>query len=199
MTTIIGLQHDWGTEIFADGQTTAGDNRPYRGESRKVVQRGEYLIGAAGPGAVCDAVTLGWLPPPFKGRNPLREMVSEVIPHLRSYLSDELGYVMEEGDDDKSKAEFLIAVHGVLYYVAVDGTVLTHQDGLMGIGSGSAYAIGALYAGANIHLAMTIAEMNDVYTGPTYHIQEQVKPGKEKPSAGEPSPDSSPLPDTDSE
>lgn len=182
MTTIIGVQSEWGCSIYADGQTTAGDYRPFSDPAlRKVVKRGEYLLATAGPGAVSDAVAQGWMPPPFSGRDGYREMVTTVVPHLRRFLSKELNYDMSptvEGD----KFTALIAVHGVIYEVEVDGTVLIHPDGLFGIGTGAPYAIGALYAGADIGSALRIAEVNDVYTGPPFVMEQQPKPGREVPT-----------------
>lgn len=192
MTTIIGIQHEWGAQIFADGQTTGEDGRPYNHEDmRKVVKRGEYLIATAGGGAACDVVAQAWLPPVFKGKDPYREMVVSIVPNLRKFLRLTLNYEMD--GKDGHDLTVLIAVHGHLFLIEDDGTVMLHPQGVYGIGTGSAYAVGALYAGADIRMAMTIANMNDVYTGTPFVQEEQVKPGKERPNDGEPSAGSEPV------
>lgn len=195
MTTIIGIQHEWGAEIYGDGQTTGEDGRPFNDVTlRKVVKRGEFLLAAAGGGGACDFVTQSWLPPLFNGRNAYREMVESVVPHLRTSLRESLNYEMN--GKDENDLSLIVAVHGVVYLIDDDGTVLVHPDGVVGIGSGSTYAVGALYAGADIGSALKIAEANDVYTGPPYIVEKQPKPGMEVPTqdVGEPSDDDSTAP-----
>jgi ATP-dependent protease HslVU (ClpYQ) peptidase subunit len=49
------------------------------------------------------------------------------------------------------------------------------DDGIYGIGSGSKYAIGALYAGADWQWALEIAAINDIYTASPFKYYEQNK------------------------
>ena len=49
------------------------------------------------------------------------------------------------------------------------------DDGIYGIGSGSAYAVGALQAGATWRQAMQIAAKNNVFTAPPFISHKQAK------------------------
>jgi len=175
VTTIAGIQHDWGCTILTDGVSTGSDYRVHNDPGiPKVVQRAEYLIAPAGATFACDAVMYGWNPPPFVGKEPLREIVASVVPSMRSHLSS-VGYEMDGKHESPMVA--LIAVHGVIYQIDTDGSVVLNRHGIYGIGTGGAYAVGALMAGANENDALLIACENDVYTGAPGHIQHQRKPG----------------------
>lgn len=193
MTTIIGIQKPDGCEIWADGRVTDGDYRPYEGEMPKAVERGEYLLAPAGPGAACDFITQGWLPPPFRGAQAYREMVSSFVPALRAEVREATGYDLSDSSNAE-RLSLLVGVHGVLYCIATDGTVLLHSDGFYAIGTGAQYALGALYAEATPARAMHIAQMNDIYTGKVDTILWQPKPGFGVPNVGSTDDDSSPEP-----
>ena len=49
------------------------------------------------------------------------------------------------------------------------------DDGIYGIGSGAAYAVGALHAGATWKQAMQIAAKNNVFTAPPFISHKQAK------------------------
>jgi hypothetical protein len=52
---------------------------------------------------------------------------------------------------------------------------LMRDDGIYGIGSGSAYAVGALQAGATWRQAMNIAAKNNVFTAPPFITHKQTR------------------------
>lgn len=173
MTTIIGMQWQWGCEIGADGRTS-DDGRPFNGRSMvKVVARGEYLLAAAGNGGACDYITHTWKPPSYRGGDTYEFLVSTFSPNLQKALSTN-GFVGSKEDD--AGAPMLVAVAGDLFQLASDGTVMQDAEGIYGIGTGAPYAIGAIEAGAELHEALTIAERYDIYTGEPFTVLRQVKP-----------------------
>lgn len=162
MTTIIGIDDARDCELIADAQTTT-DNRPYRhSQLSKLVRRGDYILAAAGSGVACDLAQYVWMPPPWDGSEPATFMRSMVIPHLRGTLDSNDWQPNYDKDDT---LQMLVALAGRIFQIETDFTVLMRADGLYAIGSGSAYAIGALEAGATPDEAMQIAARNDIYTG----------------------------------
>lgn len=173
MTTIIGLQWDWGCEIAADGRTS-DDGRPFNGRSMvKVVARGEYLLAAAGNGSACDYITHTWKPPAYKGGDVYEFLVTQFTPSLQKSLNIN-GFSGSKEED--AGAPMLVAVAGEVYQVATDGTVMQDTEGVYGIGTGAPYALGAIDAGADICEALRIAERYDIYTGAPFTVLKQVRP-----------------------
>lgn len=170
MTTIIGVQHQWGVEMAADSQVTWGD-RPYSAFGvDKIVNRKGYLLAAAGEGRVADMVCYEWNPPKIPTAGDLYPfMVAKVVPSLRKMLAD-------AGADLKG-IDFaaLVAVRGQLFGISSDFTVMRDENGLYGIGTGGDYAVGALHAGADVEQAVMIAMKLDVNTGGVVQIEKQVK------------------------
>lgn len=176
MTTIIGIQQDDGCFIAADSRTTADGGRPFSHTAvTKITKRGKFLIAGAGSVMPCDTIQHLWKPPAVPNRKDLFTfMVQEVVPSMRQCLKD-AGYVQDKDSDDDG-FQFLIAVHGVLYQVDDSYAAYMRDDGIYGIGSGSAYAIGALAQGADWRKALQTAAKNDIYTSAPFIIQKQEKP-----------------------
>jgi ATP-dependent protease HslVU (ClpYQ) peptidase subunit len=175
MTTIIGIQKDDHCIIAADSRTTAGD-RPYSHPTvTKITKRGRWLIAGAGDVQPCDVIQHIWKPPalPTTKRDLYSFMITEVTPSLRDCIKSS-GY-MPEKEDANAGFEFLLAINGTIYQVDDSYSVYLRDDGLYGIGSGSAWAIGALAQGAAWKKALQIAAKNDVYTAPPFIMQKQEK------------------------
>ena len=81
-----------------------------------------------------------------------------IVPSLKQFLSNADWQPDAEKDDI---LVLLIAVAGALVQINEDYSVLHRADGLYAIGSGAAYAIGALEAGATPTEAVEIASRND--------------------------------------
>lgn len=176
MTTIVGIQKDDHCIIAADSRTTAGD-RPYSHPTvTKITKRGRWLIAGAGDVQPCDVIQHIWKPPalPTTKRDLYSFMITEVTPSLRECIKAS-GY-MPDKEDTNAGFEFLLAINGTIYQVDDSYSVYLRDDGLYGIGSGSAWAIGALAQGAAWKKALQIAAKNDVYTAPPFisHRQEKV-------------------------
>ena len=96
-----------------------------------------------------------------------------VVPSLRTALTVN-GYQPDK-DNDEPDFIFLIAIKGTIFEIDETLSVLMRDDGIYGIGSGSAYAVGALHAGATWRQAMNIASKNNVFTAPPYATHKQTK------------------------
>jgi ATP-dependent protease HslVU (ClpYQ) peptidase subunit len=169
MTTIVGIQYADKCMVMCDSQVTDGGGRNFNHPSMvKVSKRGQYLIAGAGEVMPCDVAQHIWQPPKPKAeqlKNTYHFMIAEVMPSLRRCLNDN-GYNFNEETDNSSEYRFafLIALNGQLFDISDDLSVTMRSDGYYGVGSGSKYAIGALYAGATPRQALEIAAKNDVYT-----------------------------------
>ena len=164
MTTIIGIQGLGSCLLAADSQTTSEAGRPYvHPEVQKITKRGKYLIACSGDADACDIIQHVWQPPKPPKKDHYRFMVIEVSKSIRECL-EENDYSIDKDDKD-SGFSALIALGGVIYEIDQSYNISLRQDGIYGIGSGSRYAMGALYAGAEWEEALKIAEINDAYTG----------------------------------
>jgi ATP-dependent protease HslVU (ClpYQ) peptidase subunit len=72
----------------------------------------------------------------------------------------------------------LFAFDGEVFDISNDFSVLLNSDGIYGVGNGSKFAIGALYAGVSVEKALEIAANNDIYTSGPYQIVRQQKQSK---------------------
>jgi ATP-dependent protease HslVU (ClpYQ) peptidase subunit len=173
VTTIIGIEDATGCYLAADNQTTV-DNRPFFDPSTpKIRAIGDFLVAAAGSGLACDIVNHMWFPPMLESfhSSTYEFMITDVVPALKRAFEAN-GFSTSE---DETYA-LLIAFQGHLFEIASDGTVLSREDGIYGIGTGSSFAIGALEAGATLEEAMRIASSNDIYTGGDIQIVRQEQP-----------------------
>jgi ATP-dependent protease HslVU (ClpYQ) peptidase subunit len=177
MTTIIGLQYDDRCAIVVDSRVTDDSGYIYtHPDSRKISERNGYLIAGSGEVMPCDVAQHIWDPPvPTKAdkKDLFHFMVSKVMPSLRRCF-------MSNGIDlDATKTEqrfnFLIAICGELFDIDDELSISRNENGIYGIGSGGAYAICALYAGADAYEAMEIASTVSAFTAPPYYSKEQFK------------------------
>ena len=177
MTTIIGLQAKTSCLLVADSRVTDDSGRTYTHPTMaKITKRGKFLIAGAGTTQPCDIVQHVWRPPtptPAAYKDLYHYMIAEVVPSIRATLSVN-GYVPDK-ESEEPDFIFLIAIGGTIFELDDTLSVLLRDDGIYGIGSGSAYAIGALQAGANWRQAMNIAAKNNVFTAPPFIHVKQTK------------------------
>lgn len=181
MTTIIGLEYDDKSVIVADSRVIDDTGRLYSHPvMKKIAKRGALLVAGAGEVSPCDIAQNIWIPPTFTAKdkaNPYQYMIVKAMPSLRKCLVDN-GYNFDEvhdKDKDGLRFQFLIAVGGELFDVDQDLAVMKSEERIYAIGSGGAYALGALYAGADAISAMDIASRISAYTSAPYQIEEQSK------------------------
>jgi len=135
---------------------------------KKVVEVNGYVMAGAGNSRCCDVILFGWKPPVYDGTEPYTFMVSKFIPEMRKQHED-AGITLKEDED----FVFLVGFDGRVFHVAGNYAVLETNTGLYGIGTGAAYALGALAQGATIQEAMKVAKKFDINTGGRVQIVER--------------------------
>lgn len=200
MTTIIGVQGDGFAVVCVDSRISSMDSTglsqigTLREGSSKVAVNGKYLLGAAGDVRAINILHHVFQPPAplpnVKGKKLDQFFTAKFIPALRECF-DSQGYSIPDREDKEHMAEqgstLLIAVNGVIYIVDGDYSWASEANGLYSVGSGSAYALGAMQVlthnkkqtvqQAKTHAikALTVAARFDPHTGAPYHtyVQEQ--------------------------
>jgi 20S proteasome alpha/beta subunit len=177
MTTIIGIEHIDSAIIVADSQTTDDGGKIYsHPDVHKISERGPFLIAGSGEVLPCDIAQHIWEPPvPLKidKKDLYHFMISRVMPSLRKCLSEN-GYNFDE-DSKELRFQFIIAVGGEIFDIDQDCSVSKTEYGVYAAGSGAAYALGALHAGADAYQAMEIASKLTAFTSGPYLSKVQPK------------------------
>lgn len=176
MTTIVGVQKDDMVVIGTDSVVTAGSRQYTHPHMEKVIDNHGFLIGGAGDVAACDPIMYSFTPPKptvAEKKDLYRFMIRKFAPALREFLN-KIGYTPDKDDKDAG-FELLVAYDGELFIVDNEFTVLMDQSGILGVGSGSPFAVGALLGGASIEEALQIAADSTSYTRPPFKIFVQEK------------------------
>lgn len=180
MTTIIGVEFNNRAVVLADSRVV-GESKIYNHPDMvKIVDTGNFIIGAAGDVRALQVVIHTWKPPILlaKDRNNLFAfMIAKVVPSLKQLLTDS-GILDSKSSDDKDsdfELQLIIAVNGQLFEIDSDFAVSRNESGYYGIGSGGDYALGALYSGATPEDAMAIAAQLDNKTAEPFIMKTQVK------------------------
>lgn len=177
MTTIIGLQYSNRCAIVVDSRVVDDSGYIYsHPDSRKIAERSGFLIAGSGEVMPCDVAQHIWEPPvPTKAdkKDLFHFMVAKAMPSLRKCFA--MNGVDLNAPKEEQRFNFLIAICGELFDIDDELSVSRNENGIYGIGSGGAYAIGALYAGADAYEAMEIASTVSAFTAPPYYSKEQFK------------------------
>jgi ATP-dependent protease HslVU (ClpYQ) peptidase subunit len=179
MTTIVAVVKNGNVTMGADSQVT-DNNRPHRHKDmEKITKNNGWLIAGSGDSQPCDILQHIFIPPVpnAKEREDLYKfMIKKFVPAMRDSL-EENGYKPDPNDKD-SGFNFLFAYNGEVFDIGNDFSVLLNSDGIYGVGAGSPFAIGALYAGATVEKALEHAATNDIYTSGPFQIVRQQKAKK---------------------
>lgn len=188
MTTIIGIQKQNGCMILADYKVSSESESFVSKTARKICRNWKLAYGTAGNGRLCDYIQYEWEPPqPDEWEPPLsREgevdeewayhwLITVFVPALKKAARTEGSEIGGEGVD----FQMIIAVRGFVFQIESDGTVMIRSHGMYGIGTGGAYALGALMAGADPIEAMHAAETLDSFTGSYEDTFDQVSVDKQ--------------------
>lgn len=180
MTTLIAFQGPNFAILGADSQITDGDKRILSPSIPKIVKLGKYLLGVAGDARPGDLLAFNWKPPAYDGTDPVKFMGKKVIPSIITTFKAN-GY---DHTKEGASYSFLIVFAGNVFEVGDDLSMSQSSDGLYGIGSGSAYALGALagqlpllsnldMAKEGILEALAISAKYDINTAPPFQIEIQ--------------------------
>ena len=179
MTTIVAVCKNGNVTMGADSQVTDNNRPNNHSKMEKISKRNGYLIAGSGDSQPCDVLQHIFIPPvptPAERKDLYHFMIAKFVPAMRDCL-DENGWKKEENDKDAG-FNMLFAFDGELFDIGDDFSVLLNNDGIYGVGAGSPYAIGALYAGATVEQALNIAASNDIYTSGPFQIIKQKKQSK---------------------
>jgi ATP-dependent protease HslVU (ClpYQ) peptidase subunit len=183
VTTIAAIQGDSWAVIAYDSRITE-DSRLFTlpGNSGKVAQNGPYLLGAAGDLRAINLLHHVFRPPApppgDKGVKLDKFISSKFVPALKACF-DEAQYG-EKGSQDSS---VIVVINGTVYEIGSNYEWCHDEGGIYAIGTGSSYALGALYesndgrrkktlttARSSLKSALTIASALDVNTGGSIHV-----------------------------
>ena len=180
MTTVIAYQGPNFAILGADSQITDGDRRIISPSTPKIVKLGKYLLAVRGDCRPGDILAYNWKPPLYDGTDPVKFMGKKMIPSIITAFKAN-GY---EFDKDGASFGFLIAFGGNVFEIGDSLDISQSADGLYSIGSGSAYALGALavqlpllsnldMAKEGILEALTISAKYDINTCAPFQIEVQ--------------------------
>ena len=163
----------------ADSQVTDGTRKNNHVKMEKITKNNGYLIAGSGDSQPCDILQHIFIPPvpnTNERKDLYKFMITKFVPAMRECL-EENGWKPDREDKD-SGFSMLFAFDGELFDIGDDFSVLLNSDGIYGVGAGSQFAIGALYAGASVEKALEISANNDVYTSGPFQIVKQQKQTK---------------------
>lgn len=201
MTTIVGIQGSNYSIVCTDSRVSSFDESGNAFQittlgtgTSKVAESGRYLLGAAGDVRAINILHHVFVPPTpsFTGGGPKLDhfITQRFIPALRNCFEVN-GYATPDNDTKEHIAEhssqILVVVNGMIYIIDGDYSWTSDKTGIYAIGTGSSYALGALYALTNgkemtltkartaINKALSIASKFDPYTGAPFQtfVQEQ--------------------------
>lgn len=145
MTCIIGLQHEGRVYIGGDTLATFGWEAAQLSDG-KVFRSGDFIIGVAGDIRFLDLVRYAFDTPVDPNKiYDMRYMVRDFVPALRTLLKDS-GAMGKNDEKDSAGSHMLVGVCGQLYHITSSFSVTTRTEGFNCIGSGDAYALGAMEA-----------------------------------------------------
>ena len=180
MTTIVAVVKNGNVTIGSDAQVTDG-SRPHKHiQMEKITKNNGWLVAGSGDSQPCDILQHIFIPPVpnAKEREDLYKfMITKFVPAMKEVL-EENNWKEDPTDKENSGFNMLFAYNGEVFDIGNDFSVLLNSDGIYGVGSGSPFAIGALYAGANVEKALEIAASNDIYTSGPFQIVRQQKTNK---------------------
>jgi ATP-dependent protease HslVU (ClpYQ) peptidase subunit len=181
MTTIIGIQEHDSAVLYADYQVSTESESFVSKTARKICRNWQLAYGTAGSGRLCDYIQYEWEPPqPDIDRDSDEEWAYNWL--IRTFVPDMKKALRAEGYElgaDGVDFQMIIIVRGFLFQIESDGTVMNRMHGLYGIGTGGAYALGALITGADPLQAMRAAETLDPFTASFNYAFDQVSVDKQ--------------------
>jgi len=176
MTTIIGHETENQAYIIADSQVTDDNGKMFSHPSMtKINERGAFIIAGAGEILPCDVIQHIWQPPRLTAKDKqdlYHFMVVKVIPSMRKCLKENGYNFNDEGTD---RFQFLVAVGGEIFELDSDLGITKSDSGRYAVGSGAAYALGAMAHGADPEIAMLIAAELTAFTSGPFISKTQLK------------------------
>jgi ATP-dependent protease HslVU (ClpYQ) peptidase subunit len=183
MTTLVAVELENVAVLAADSQITEDSMRTVSTSTPKIIHIGKYLLGIVGDARPGDILTYNWTPPVYKGADPVQWMGKKVMPSILTAFKEN-GYDPYEASKDKEAGfDYIVAFDGNVFHIATDLSFIKSDNGIYGIGSGGAYALGYLYdrmgrltignVEQHAEKAVQIASMLDINTCPPIQLVTQ--------------------------
>ena len=161
MTTILAIETLAGIQIGCDSQATGGDK--IQMEQPKIFANNGAIYGVAGVALLANELRYADLPaPPEDTDDTDRWMTRELTPALRAVIDQ---IPMKGNDEGDFELQIIVIANGRAYEIGGNTGWIRNTAGVYFIGSGGAYAAGAISAGASLQEALDIAAKHDPYTG----------------------------------
>jgi len=177
VTTIIAYQGADFAILGADSQITDGDKRIISPSTPKIVKVGKYLLAVSGDCRPGDLLMYNWKPPAYDGTDPVKFVGRKIIPSIITTFKAH-GYDFTK---DAASYSYLLAFNGNIFEIGDELSISQSSDGIYGVGSGSAYAMGYLASvksaigDAEILQALNVSAKYDINTGAPFQIEVQKK------------------------
>lgn len=149
MTCIVGLISNSKVLMGFDRAVTMG------GEERtsampKAARKGQFIIGCSGSVRAANLALFEFDPPRlYEGVDMGAYMAKDFVDSLRQVIGN-AGARTKKDEVESFGCWLLVGVKERLFIVASDFSVVEVQEPYQSIGSGSSYALGALYANAHL-------------------------------------------------
>ena len=145
MTTIAAVQgRDWAVLAY-DSQVTEDNGRSYvlASDNGKVCENGPYLMGAAGDLRAVNILSHNFHPPDpaeHSGIDLDKFMATKFVPAMKKCFD-----INFYGKDNEHGSLIMVVVNAVIYEVGGAYDIVRDETGLYALGTGSPYALGAMY------------------------------------------------------
>jgi ATP-dependent protease HslVU (ClpYQ) peptidase subunit len=146
MTTLAAIQGPSWVVVGYDSQVSEADGRKYElpANAGKCFEVGGYVLGVAGDFRAINILAHNFRPPDA-GKNSGEEldkfMTTKFVPALKKCFDDNF-----YGKDGEHGSLVLVVVNATAYEIGGNYDCLRDSRGLYSLGSGSDYALGALFA-----------------------------------------------------
>lgn len=188
MTTIAAVQGEGWAVIGYDSRVSEEDGRVYilPKDNSKVFKNGSYIIGAAGDMRAINILAHVFKPPTLNpttvGVKLDKFMTAVFIPELKKCFED--NSYSKDGEQD---SQIMVLANGIVYEIGEDYSWCHDELGVYAVGSGSAFALGALNALAEgkkrtltsartmIKSALGVAVKFDNKTGEPFYLLTQYR------------------------
>lgn len=169
MTTIIGTYHNSQARIYADTQLTCANTNVVLGRISKLIILDAYALAVAGSAGIITAYR--HIANQYDIESPKCESdVFELVSTLHHSAINDYDIVEPIGSDglNNLKCQIIVASPYGMWCVLNTREIISGIEFV--IGSGRAFALGALRAGATPGEAISIAASYDIYTGKDYEV-----------------------------
>ncbi len=145
MTCIVGLEHNGSVFMGGDAASSANGNLQ-RINTPKVFIRQNLIIGYTWSFRMGQLIKHAGddYPPMSEAGDPETYLINSFVPFLQKTFK--AGGWLKEKDNVKEGGQFLVGLEGELFEIGYDFAVLRSSDGYNAVGSGTYYAMGAMYS-----------------------------------------------------